>query len=73
MQRRSQTQSERLSLHLSLSAVVTIKQEEALGDVQLDVTLANGVRADLSRLSLDDVLAILPVLSALPCFASTRS
>jgi len=53
--------------------VVTMKQEEALRDVKLDVTLANGIRADLSGVSLDDVLAILPVLSALPCSASTRN
>lgn len=51
--------------------VVPAKQEETPHDLKLEVTLANGIRADLNRLGLDDVLAILPVLSALPCSAST--
>jgi transposase-like protein len=52
--------------------VVAAKLEEMPHNLKLDVTLANGIRADLTRLSLNDVLAILPVLSALPCSASTR-
>lgn len=41
-------------------------------ELRLDITLANGSQADLSGLSRDDVLAILPVLAGLPCSASTR-
>lgn len=41
-------------------------------DLRLDITLDNGVQADLRCLSRDDVLAILPVLASLPCSVSTR-
>jgi len=41
-------------------------------DLRLDITLDNGIQADLRGLSRDDVLAILPVLASLPCSASTR-
>ena len=40
-------------------------------EMQLSVTLANGLQADLRGLSQADVLALLPVLAALPCSAST--
>jgi transposase len=42
------------------------------GDLRLDLTLDNGIQADLRGLSRDDVLAILPVLAGLPCSTSTR-
>lgn len=42
------------------------------GDLRLDITLDNGIQADLRCLSRADVLAILPVLAGLPCSASIR-
>lgn len=42
------------------------------GELRLDITLDNGIQADLRCLSRDDVVAILSVLAALPCSASTR-
>ena len=47
-------------------------QPSATGNVRLDITLDNGIQADLCCLSRDDVLAILPLLAQLPCSASTR-
>jgi transposase len=41
-------------------------------ELRLDVTLDNGVQADLRGLSRDDVLAFLPLLANLPCSVSTR-
>ncbi len=41
-------------------------------EMRLDITLGNGIRADLRGLSRDDVCALLPVLAGLPCSASTR-
>jgi transposase len=41
-------------------------------ELRLDITLDNGIQADLRGLSRDDVLAVLPVLAGLPCSASTR-
>jgi len=41
-------------------------------EIKLDITLANGVQADLGGLSRDDVLILLPMLASLPCSASTR-
>ncbi len=53
--------------------VVTAQvQPSAMGNVRLDITLDNGIQADLRCLSRDDVLAILPLLAQLPCSASTR-
>jgi transposase len=53
--------------------VVTVPtQPSATGHVRLDITLANGIQADLRGLSRDDVLALLPVLAGLPCSVSTR-
>ncbi len=53
--------------------VVTVKSNETPepAEIKLDITLTNGVRAELGRLNLKEVLAILPVLSGLPCSAST--
>ena len=41
-------------------------------ELRLDITLDNGIQADLRGLSRDDVLALLPVLAGLPCSVSTR-
>jgi transposase len=41
-------------------------------ELRLDITLNNGIQADLRGLSRDDVLALLPVLAGLPCSASTQ-
>ncbi len=49
------------------AAVAPVPQE-----IKLDITLANGIQADLRCLTRDDLLALLPVLANLPCSASTR-
>ena len=41
-------------------------------ELRLDITLDNGIQADLRCLSRDDVLAILPALAELPCSVSPR-
>lgn len=41
-------------------------------ELRLDITLDNGIQADLRGLSRDDVLALLPVLAGLSCSVSTR-
>jgi hypothetical protein len=41
-------------------------------ELRLDITLDNGIQADLRGLNRDDVLALLPVLAGLPCSVSTR-
>lgn len=41
-------------------------------EIKLDITLANGIQADLRCLTRDDLLALLPVLASLPCSASIR-
>jgi transposase len=54
--------------------VVTVKPGESsatAGELRLSVTLANGIQAELSRLKLNELLAILPVLSGLSCSDST--
>jgi len=59
----------------SFIPVVTtpIQQAEAEPrELRLDITLDNGIQADLRGLSRDDVLALLPVLAGLPCSVSTR-
>ena len=45
---------------------------ETSRELKLDITLDNGIQADLRCLSRKDVLALLPVLASLPCSASTR-
>ena len=50
-----------------LAPVISTPQE-----IKLDITLANGIQADLRCLSRDDILALLPVLASLPCSASIR-
>lgn len=55
--------------------VVTTPRQQATParmELRLDITLDNGIQADLRCLSRDDVLALLPVLAGLPCSASTR-
>jgi transposase len=52
--------------------VVATTVPESPRELRLDITLDNGIQADLRCLSRDDVLAILPMLAALPCSASTR-
>ena len=57
----------------SFIPVVTMPtQASATGHVRLDITLDNGIQADLRGLSRDYVLVILPLLASLPCSASTR-
>ena len=58
----------------SFIPVVTtpIPPAEKPGELRLDITLDNGIQADLRGLSRDDVLALLPVLAGLPCSVSTR-
>ena len=41
-------------------------------ELRVDITLVNGIQADLRGLSREDVIALLPVLAGLPCSASTR-
>ena len=57
-----------------IPVVTTPIQQAAAGprELRLDITLDNGIQADLRGLSRDDVLALLPVLAGLPCSASTR-
>ena len=55
-----------------IPVVTAPTQPSATGHVRLDITLDNGIQADLRCLSRDDVLAILPLLANLPCSASTR-
>jgi hypothetical protein len=49
-----------------------IQQVAEPRELRLDITLDNGIQADLRGLSCDDVLTLLPVLAGLPCSASTR-
>lgn len=58
----------------SFIPVVTtaIPQAAELRELRLDITLDNGIQADLRGLSRDDVLALLPALAGLPCSVSTR-
>jgi transposase len=42
-------------------------------DIKIDITLANGIRADIRCLTRDDLLVLLPALASLPCSASLRS
>ena len=58
----------------SFIPVVTTPIQQAAGprELRLDITLDNGIQADLRGLSRDDVLALLPVLAGLPCSVSTR-
>ena len=51
---------------------VVTTTSESPRELRLDVTLDNGIQADLRSLTRDDVLAILPMLAALSCSASTR-
>ncbi len=55
-----------------IPVVTAPAQQVATDHVRLDITLDNGIQADLRCLSRDDVLAILPLLASLPCSASTR-
>ena len=57
-----------------IPVVTTPIQQAATGprELRLDITLDNGIQADLRGLSCDDVLALLPVLAGLPCSVSTR-
>ena len=52
--------------------VVATPSPETLRELRLDITLDNGIQADLRCLSREDVLALLPALASLPCSASTR-
>lgn len=49
-----------------------IQQVAEPRELRLDITLDNGIQADLRGLNRDDVFALLPVLAGLPCSASTR-
>lgn len=51
---------------------VVTATSESPRELRLDITLDNGIQADLRCLSRGDVLALLPVLASLPCSASTR-
>ena len=51
---------------------VVATKSESPRELRLDLTLNNGIRADLRCLSRDDVLALLPVLVSLSCSVSTR-
>jgi transposase len=51
---------------------VVTTTSESPRELRLDLTLDNGIQADLRCLSREDVLALLPVLASLPCSASTR-
>jgi len=62
---------EREALSTAFVPVVTTPLEISR-ELRLDITLDNGIQADLRSLSRDDVLAILPVLASLPCSTSTR-
>ncbi len=57
-----------------IPVVTTPIQQTAVGpgELRLDITLDNGIQADLRGLSRDDVLALLPLLAGLPCSVSTR-
>ena len=57
-----------------IPVVTTPIQQTAAGprELRLDITLDNGIQADLRGLSRDDVLALLPVLAGLPCSVSTQ-
>lgn len=52
--------------------VVTMPRPVEAHEYGLHITLANGIRADLSHLHREDVAALLAELSRLPCSASTR-
>lgn len=41
-------------------------------EIELDVTLANGIRADIKGMTCEDAGALLATLSELPCSVSTR-
>lgn len=58
----------------SFIPVVTTPIQQAAGprELRLDITLDNGIQADLRGLSRDDVFALLPVLAGLPCSVSTQ-
>jgi transposase len=58
----------------SFIPVITTPIQQAAGprELRLDITLDNGIQADLRGLSRDDVLALLPALAGLPCSVSTR-
>jgi len=51
---------------------VVATKSESPRELRLNLTLNNGIQADLRCLSRDDVLAILPLLAALSCSASTH-
>jgi transposase len=58
----------------SFIPVVTSPMQQTVEprELRLDITLDNGIQADLRRLNRDDVLTILPILAGLPCSVSTR-
>jgi transposase len=58
----------------SFIPVITTPIQQAAGprELRLDITLDNGIQADLRGLSRDDVLALLPALAGLPCSVSPR-
>lgn len=62
---------EREALSTAFVPVMTTAPELSR-ELKLDITLDNGIQADLRCLSREDVLALLPVLATLPCSASTR-
>ena len=51
---------------------VVATKSESPRELRLNLTLNNGIQADLRCLSRDDVLALLPVLASLSCSVSTR-
>jgi transposase len=51
---------------------VVTTTSESPRELRLDITLDNGIQADLRSLTGDDVLALLPVLASLSCSASIR-
>jgi len=52
--------------------VVTMPRPAEAKELQLHITLANGIRVDLSRFRQEDIASLLTVLAGLPCSASTR-
>ncbi len=52
--------------------VVTMPSPSGAHELRLRITLANGVRVDLSSVRRDDIPSLLSELSGLPCSASTR-
>ena len=64
--------TEREAITTAFVPVMTAPPLEISRELKLDITLDNGIQADLRSLSRDDVVVLLPILAALPCSVSTR-